>query len=316
MSLKSADSYRFPSPITRRILGLVIGLAFPVVGYLLSGAGVWAAALSPAAQVESELDAQTVHYPSSDASIEAYLAKPKTGGQHPAIIVVHDDQGLTQGTRDVTQLFARAGFVVLAPNLTSRLGNADAAAKQSAPDFDLFSRRTPVSALSVYQTVDDVKAAFTFLQNDPGVDETRISVVGIGWGGWRAYRLAEDVPTVHRVVIFYGVTPDDGHVNEIQAPVLAHYAQHDFLVTASSLTAHKWLGKKFTYYIYPNTDRGFFGGGNTGLDVAALSGEVDLEAAAREKARQAASSGGVANSVATPDAAKLALDRTLAFLRN
>jgi dienelactone hydrolase len=168
----------------------------------------------------------------------------------------------------------------------------------------------------VYQTVDDVKAAFTFLENDPGVDETKISVVGIGWGGWRAYKLAEDVPTVHRVVIFYGVTPDDGHVPEIQAPVLAHYAQGDFLVTASSLTAHKWLGKKFTYYIYPNTERGFFGGGNAGLDVAALSGEVDLEAAAREKAKQTASSGGAANSAATTDAAKLARDRTLAFLRN
>jgi len=91
---------------------------------------------------------------------------------------------------------------------------------------------------------------------------------------------------------------------------LGHYAQYDFLLTASVLKTQKQLGKTFTYYIYP-TDRGFFGGGSSGsaADLAALAGEVDLYALEADKTIRKAAAGD-----APP--AKLALQRTLAFLRN
>lgn len=278
-----------------------------VVGCLLIGATGWiTTATAQAPRQAAAVDAQTVKYPSGNAQIESYIARPRTPGKHPAIIVVHDDLGLNEPIRNVARLFAQAGFVALAPNLLSRGGAAPA---QPA----MGPQRPPASRLPVNQTVQDVRAGFTFLEKDAGVDATKISAIGLGWGGFRVWRLAQQVPTLHRAVVFYGVTPSDDQLGKISAPVLGHYAQYDFLLTASVLKTQKQLGKKFTYHVYP-TDRGFFGGGSSGsaIDITALAGEVDLFAlSAPGSAPQKAAPG---RAEAAP--ARLALERTLAFLRN
>ena len=66
---------------------------------------------------------QAVEYPSGTTSIEAYLIRPPTaaGARAPAVIVIHDNQGLTDAVRATARLFAAEGFVALAPDLVSRL---------------------------------------------------------------------------------------------------------------------------------------------------------------------------------------------------
>ena len=51
---------------------------------------------------------QAVEYPSGTTSIEAYLIRPSTvaGARAPAVIVIHDNQGLTDAVRATTRLFA------------------------------------------------------------------------------------------------------------------------------------------------------------------------------------------------------------------
>ena len=44
-------------------------------------------------------------------------------------------------------------------------------------------RPAPVASLPLDQTVQDVAAAFAFLEADDRVDASRISVAGFGWGG-------------------------------------------------------------------------------------------------------------------------------------
>ena len=44
-------------------------------------------------------DGETIRYPSGNAQIEAYIARPKSPGQYPAVIVVHDDLGLNNPVR-------------------------------------------------------------------------------------------------------------------------------------------------------------------------------------------------------------------------
>ena len=287
--------------------GSICLLAGVLGGNFLSISSRLVLAAAPRPQASGSVETLTIHYPSGDASIEAYLAKPISAGKHPAILLVHDDHGLTQGTQDLARQFAQSGFVTVAPNLLSHPGTA----KDPGPG-DGYTPRLPVNVLPVDQTVDDVNAAFVYLKKDANVDGAKISAVGIGWGGWRTFKLAENEASLYRLVVFYGVTPDDGQLDAVKAPVLAHYAQGDFLITASSLKTKKWLGQKFTYYIYPNTDHGFFGAGGGGIDVVAMSGEVDLDAAARQKEQEARS--GYKDDSA--NASKRAWDRTLAFLRN
>jgi carboxymethylenebutenolidase len=253
------------------------------------------------------VDSDTIRYSSGTAQIETYVARPKTTGKHPAIIVVHDDLGLNDAIRNIAQLFARAGFVAFAPNLASR-GTA-----ALPPTSGTMGERTQNRlGLPPAQTVNDLLAAFAYVQQDANVEATKISAVGLGWGGYRVWKMAERLPALHRGVIFYGVTPTEDEITTINTPILGHYAQYDFVLTASVLKTKKQLGQKFTYYVYPTT-RGFFGGGsaNSALDIAALTGEADIEAlqADRKAERTTPTKGD------TPPA-RQALERTLAFLRN
>ena len=138
------------------------------------------------------------------------------------------------------------------------------------------------------------------------VDPERISVAGFGWGGWRAFKLAELTPTLHRAVVFYGTTSDDRELHKIRAPVLGHYAEYDFQTTAQVLATKRRLGERFTYYIYPDMDRGFFGGS---------SGAIDYEALVRGRASQNPSLQTDPASAVVTDAVRLAWRRTLDFVR-
>jgi carboxymethylenebutenolidase len=216
---------------------------------------------------------ETIHYDSGGFNIDAFVAKPAGGGKHPAVLVIHDNQGLDDSIRDIAKQFAADGFFALAPDFTSRLG----------------STRTPdqlaqaVAHLSPILSVQDARAAFTYLQKDAEVDAASISTVGFGWGGWRSFMLAASVPELHRAVIYCGSPPTQSF-DEVHAPVLAHYAQDDFRTTGNALLTEKSMteaGKTFTYFVYPQVNRGFYA---PGLQYSA-------------------------------DAAKLAWTRTLDFLR-
>lgn len=286
---KQAGSYRHRLFARRTLFPLAIlvvsGLA---AGYVVSGSSGWAATatLQRAAQPAADVEVQTVRYPSAGASLEAYIARPEGAGTHPAVIVVHDDQGLNQAMQEVTRLFAAAGFVALAPNLVSRSGGA------------------VVSQIPLNQTVEDVKAAFAFLEKDAGVDATKISAVGFGWGGWRIFKLAEQTRTLYRAVVFYGTTPSEIELSRIRAPILGHYAEYDFQTTGNALATKRRLGNRFRYHIYADADRGFFGGSSGAIDYVALARAQEQE---RPQAEDKSTAAG---------AARLAWVRTLAFLRD
>jgi hypothetical protein len=68
----------------------------------------------------------------------------------------------------------------------------------------------------------------------------------------RVWQLAQSTPVLHRAVVFYGVTPtNDDQLRTITTPILGHYAELDYLITARVLKTKQLLGDRFTYYIYP-----------------------------------------------------------------
>jgi carboxymethylenebutenolidase len=235
------------------------------VGGFLAGSDLIAETLAdPQAEQSSDLDAGSEQYASGDKKISAYFAKPKSGTKLPAILVVQDSTPFA-GFESFARRFATQGFAVMVPDLGSTAAG------------------TNIEDLSPSDTVDDLKAGYNSLSQNTNVDSTRVSVVGFGWGGWRAWMIAEQTQNLHRAVVFDGISPTDS-LEEIQAPVLAHYAQFDYANAGNAVWTHKTLeaaGKKFTYYVYPKTRKGFYQEGTSSYD---------------------------------PDAAKLAWQRTVEFL--
>ena len=213
---------------------------------------------------------ETIHYDSGGFNIEAFVAKPPDGGKHPAILVIHDNQGLNDSIRDIAKQFAAAGFVALAPDFTSRLGGT------RTPD----QMAQAMGQLSPNLSVQDARAAFAYLQKDSDVDAAKISTVGFGWGGWRGFMLAASVPELYRAVVYCGSTPSQSF-DAVHAPVLAHYAQFDFRTTGNALLTEKTMteaGKKFTYFVYPQVNRGFYASGaQYNADAAKLAWARTLE---------------------------------------
>lgn len=193
---------------------------------------------------------EATHFDSSGFQIEAFLAKPSGAGKHPAVLVIHDSQGLNEAIRGIARQFAAEGYVALAPDFTSRLGGTRTPEQMAAA----------VNQLSPANSLQDTRSAFAFLQSDPDVDAQKISVVGFGWGGWRSFALAGSTPEVYRAVVYCGTTPAES-AGRLRAPVLAHYAQFDFRTTGNALVTEKQMnevGKKFSYFVYPQSYRGFY----------------------------------------------------------
>lgn len=228
--------------------------AFAASAFLLVFAlHVAGASAAPRPAQDADIDTDTIHFDSSGVAMDAYLARPKGGGRHPAVLVIHGEQGLDDSMRAIARQFAAAGFVALAPDLASRLGGTRTPAQMAGT----------LRQLSANRTVQDLRAAFAFLRKDSSVDPAKISSVGFGWGGWRSFMLASSEGELYRAVVYSGATPTQGF-DELHAPVLANYAQYDFRTTGNALQTEKAMtgaGKKFTYYVYPGVQRAFYSQG-------------------------------------------------------
>ena len=262
--------FNAPAFARRKMFMLVLAAGiFACGGYLPAFTGGTSVA-TPEQEPAANMDAAMVQYVSGVANLDAYVAKPKGGGKNPAVIVVHDNQGLNDSMREVTRQFAAAGFVAMAPDLASRLG------AQKAPG----QSTQAINQLAPNQTVQDLRAAFAYLQKDPDVDPAKISAVGFGWGGWRSFMLATSVSDLYRAVVYSGATPTQSFEN-VHAPVLGNYAQYDFRVTGNALWTEKTMheaGKQFTYYVYPNVYRAFYSEGpQYNADAAKLAWSRTLE---------------------------------------
>ena len=257
--MKIPDLLKLPSGITRRqLLSSAAGVA--VSSLLLNSRSV-AALFSGDAQ--SDVDSETVQFSSGNFAINVYVVKPKVAGKYPAVIVVHDDQGLQDNTREAASKIAAAGFVVIAPDLLSRIGGTEKL--KSSPEL--------IKHLSVDGSIQDLNSVFTFAQKHPSATANKISAIGFGWGGWRTFSFAANQPDLRKATMFCGTAPEDG-LADIQAECLAHYAQLDFRVTGNLLWTEKTLkaaGKQFTSYVYDNVDHGFYDPSSPKYNAAAAN---------------------------------------------
>ena len=63
-----------------------------------------------------------MRFPSGGTDISGYLARPEGGTAGPAVLVCHENRGLTPHIQDVARRFAKAGYAALALDLLSREG--------------------------------------------------------------------------------------------------------------------------------------------------------------------------------------------------
>jgi len=208
-----------------------------------------------------------IQIPGADGSLLAYLARPTGDGPHPAVLVCHENRGLTEHIKDVTRRLAAAGYVGLAVDLLSRQGGTAAVADASQIP-GLLSNRPPD------QFVRDFTDGWQWLRAQPEVRPEGVGMVGFCFGGGVTWRVAIGLAEVRAAVPFYGPHPDPSELASIQGAVLAIYAGRDGRINQSipEIEAEmQRLGKVYEKLIYPDTDHGFHNDTGSRYDSAAAT---------------------------------------------
>ncbi len=204
-----------------------------------------------------------VTFPSGNGEVNAFLARPAQGGPFPTMIVIHEIFGLSGFVKEVARLFARTGYLALAPAFPEGGGNLPDG-KHSQWMLDTLKTGVAVVPDDEYEKL---RAGFVYLTKREDVDSTHIGSVGFCWGGARSFTFATRNPDLWATVVFYGSTPPFEDLDNIQAPVLALYGALDN-GSATSITGRaaetaremRDRGKVFEWEVYNQAAHGFFRG--------------------------------------------------------
>jgi carboxymethylenebutenolidase len=192
----------------------------------------------------------TQEFAIGEKKISAYVARPSRAGNHPTLIVIHENRGLNPHIRDVTRRFASEGFLAIGPDLLSPLGGT--------PD-DADKAREMIGTLDkaeVAAWLTGLVVASRGLAGSTG----KAGAVGFCWGGGMVNLLAASDPTLDAGVSYYGPQPPAEAVAGIQAPLMLHYAGKDQRINAGIAAfeaALKQNSKRYQLFLYPNVDHAF-----------------------------------------------------------
>ncbi|GAB2806927.1 dienelactone hydrolase family protein [Streptomyces daliensis] len=190
---------------------------------------------------------QNVTFPSTtDAgTAHGYLALPPSG-RGPGVVVIQEWWGLTDHIAEVTDRFAEAGFVALAPDLYGG---------QVAHDADEAARM--MSELPTDEGARLLSGAVDYLLGREETTGGTVGAVGFCMGGGFVLALAAREPRVSAAVPFYGVIPGAlPDFSGLKAEVEGHYGEQDPTVPLASLdelraTIEAQSGITPVFHLYP-----------------------------------------------------------------
>ena len=195
-----------------------------------------------------------IQIPGPACSIRAFEARPAGSDAAPAVIVIQEWWGLNDHIKDVATRFAREGFVAVAPDLYSRLGNQVTADPNEAG--------TLMMRLEKADGVADLLAVVGHLKAAAGVRPDRIGVTGYCMGGSYTTLLACNSPDIAAAAAFYGEVPDDATLGRLQCPLLYLYGSEDGWIQMKDVERLRdglaRLGKTAEVHIYPGAPHAFF----------------------------------------------------------
>lgn len=176
----------------------------------------------------------------------AAAAQPKG-----AVLIIHENRGLTDHFKALPGRFARDGFNALAVDLASRVGGTDAVADQMP---------APLSQASTEDLVADARAGLDELaRRSPNL---KLATIGFCFGGGMVWNLLQaKEPRLAAAAPFYGTGPASPDFSGIKAAVLAVYAELDSRVNANRPDMEAALKKaKLVHEVrtFPGVNHAFF----------------------------------------------------------
>ena len=212
--------------------------------------GAIAASPAAAAIVPADDKRLTTRTQTLTGGYQAYVAEPRSRSLKPTVLVIHENRGLNDHTRDVARRLAIAGFRAVAPDMLSPAGGTPAnedAARTAIGKLDLGAATAGAVAM-----LDEMS------QSSRG---GKVGAVGFCWGGAFVNRLAVAAgDSLDAGVVYYGPAPDPSEAAKVQAPLMIHHAGLDARVAQTLwpwVAALRAAGKPVTYFNYEGANHAF-----------------------------------------------------------
>ena len=204
----------------------------------------------------------------SGRTLRAYVAYPEVSKPVPAVVVIHENRGLNDWARSVTDQVAEAGYVAVAPDFLSGTGPNNGGT-DSYPSSD--AARDGIYKLTPEQVTADLDAAVKYARELDATTD-KVAVAGFCWGGGQAFRYATNNPEIAAAFVFYGPAPEGDQLKNVKVPVYGFYGGNDARITSAvpqTQATMKELGKTYDAVVYEGAGHGFMRSGEeAGADAA------------------------------------------------
>lgn len=253
--------------------------------YLFLLAAAFAACTTTTTQTPVQGDARLESTPRHDEwvtiesagrPLHAYVVYPQVSRKAGAVMVIHENRGLTDWVRKVADEIAELGYIAIAPDMLS--GSAPNGGRTS--DFATSdAAREAISKLPPAQVREDLARTAAYVRTLPAANG-KLAVAGFCWGGARAWEAANSIDNLSAAFVFYGTGPStDEGVSGIEAPVFGFYGGDDARVNAT-IDATQAVARRhdvrFEPVIYP-------GAGHAYMRLGEESGATEANRDAREQ---------------------------------
>ncbi len=206
-----------------------------------------AATVQPLAE---NLVEETVNWPGDGATVNGYLVHTKGKKKRDAVVVIHENRGLTPHIKDVTRRVAQAGYLALGVDALSVAGGTPA---------DEDKGRELIGQLDPAKNLNNYLKALDYLRARPDCNG-RTGAVGFCWGGGLANQLAVHAPRLGAAVAYYGQQPKAEDVPSIKAALMLHYGGLDQRINAgipAYEAALKAAGTPYELFVYEGVNHAF-----------------------------------------------------------
>lgn len=176
---------------------------------------------------DSAVRGRDVTFASGSAQAGGYLVVPAATSttKRAAVLICHENAGLTPHIRDVARRFAKEGYTALAVDLLTREGGTDKQERDKVPGL--------LTGAGTDRHVADFAAARSYLGTVEGVDGARVGMIGFCFGGGVTWAAATKIAELKAVVPFYGPAPDAAAVANIKAAAFGVYAEKDARISGT-----------------------------------------------------------------------------------
>lgn len=244
---------------------------------------LWGGTAAAQDVAQEQLNASPRHHawvdvPAGERSVYSFVAYPESDAPTPAVIVIHENRGLTDWVRSFTDQLAAEGYLAIAPDLLSDFDEEH----QRTRDFaSSDAARDALYQLDPAQITSDLEAVQAYLDGVPAANGT-IVVMGFCWGGSQTFRYATTADDLAAAMVFYGSPPEDGF-DAIQAPIYGFYGENDQRINETIPATEERmqaLGKTYAYEMYDGAGHAFM---RRGADPEGSAANREARAAAWER---------------------------------